>query len=213
MKKLILYITMCCLLLFSVFASPTDAQIYFGDLAIETVNYDYHPINTPYYLQTHVFDSTSGVRIDSNDVNCTYYLTGERDNWRELDSGNLTVNGSLLEVEISASHFNTTQDYAILLDCENPTVNPKEGGFVKFYFTVYEDQKEFSAYWELFAFGIIALLIVLALVLNINILGIFTAIGLMILSLQFVFTYWLIGVLLLVASIFLGLFFAFRQQT
>jgi len=211
MKKINIYILMVLLLVGVVFSAP-PTETFAGGLTLEVLSYDYHPLDTDYYLHTHLYNTASGVIVDPDTVNCSYHVYSEATQFNHVLVGILTAYGAGMSDTIDSTVFNETGDYAILLWCEEPIqTGGKNGGFVKYFFTVYEDDKTSSNYFEIISLIAIVLLLVVALVTGINVLGIVTSIGIIIYGLTFILSSILIGTLVLTGGLLLALYFATRQ--
>lgn len=190
-------------------------DVFAGGLTLETLTYEYHPINTPYYVHTHLYNTESGVVLDPNTINCSFHLYGENVNWQHiLNNGTLEPVGIGLSTTINESYFTESGDYAILLWCEEPLAQPsKTGGFIKYYFTVYEDEKNFNYFFELVGIIAIILLVAVAIILKQSIIGIISSIGVIIYGITLFSSSTLFGVVVLIGGLLLALYFGLLQET
>lgn len=213
MNKINIYILLLLLLVGGVFAIPA-VDNFAGGLTLELNDYPFHPINEDYFLHTHLYVTDTGVVTNSTESECFYHLYSENVNWEHLIfNGSMGVYGIGFSDTINGSYFNETGDYSFLIWCDEP-VEPqaKQGGYEKFYFTVYEDEKSPTNYFEIIGLLAIVLLLVVAFVTGINIMGVITSIGIIIYGLTFMLSSILIGTLVLAGGLLLALYFATRQS-
>ena len=213
MKKILIILTLLLVVMLSVaYAHKPEVVILDAGLTLTPVTYDYHPIDTPFFLHTNVYNTTNGVILDSNSTTCGYSLYSEKANWNTVTVGNLTADYVGMSVTINESFFNTTGDHSILIWCEYPTSEPYElGGFSNFYFTTYENEKEFNYFVEIVTLLSMVLLLTVAIATKNNLLGIITSIGLMIIGIYAFSMSMLIGIILSIGALLLALYFGFRD--
>lgn len=216
MNKNIYMVGLVFLLLLSIGFSAPQTQSFDNELIIETLQYEYHPYNTTYYLHGHIHSGITGVRLNPLDVTCNYHLYAEYDNWQHVNTGVLAPFGAGMFADINASEFLNTGEYAIMMWCESldTTVNPSKlfGGFVRYFFTVSEPETETTSLSLLVISLIIMILVMIAgLVFKQNILGIVGSLGLLIVGIMFIPTSYVIGIVVLVTGLLLSLVFVFRS--
>jgi hypothetical protein len=149
MKKTNILIFVMMFLMLSVFgfAQPPfkDDPILRLDspLFIEVVEVENHPINTSFYLHTHIYSNSNGLIKDpiADSIICDYHLYSEKANWEHVDIGNLSAYGDGLFTYLNESLFQEEDEFALLLWCEcdgciSDRPDDKVGGFTRFKFSV-----------------------------------------------------------------------------
>ena len=211
MKKIFIVLLLIISMLSVVYAVPEFKQLD-NALTIDSVGYQYHPLNTDYYLHTHSRDSSTGILLNTSNLQCEYHLYGERVNWNVITEDTLTTNGEsgALISNINASHFNETGDYSILVWCED-SVN-QIGGTLQYYFEVYEDEKSFNYFYEIVILVVLVVALLLALTLKLNVLGIITSIVILIIGLYYMLDVFLLGLVTFLIGIFMSMYFGFKGE-
>lgn len=204
------------LLVLTIFVSgeTTTPENY---LILESVEHTEHKINYPYELKTFVYSSDSGVlKNSSNNITCFYNLYSEFSNWGSITSDYLIADEQGFKADINRTDLTQVGDYSILLNCvcsdciENVSL---VGGFKQIDFKVYNpsESKEFSYNYDLFVILILSLLIGVSLAVGNIVLGILSSIGVLIYGVTIVLNSTLIGFLVIIAGLFLAMYFGFKE--
>jgi hypothetical protein len=216
MKKILLFGMLFLLMLSVAFALPPTERLA-GGLTIETLSPETHYANTDFFLHSHVYDTETGVIVNNTDLECFYHLYSENINWEHLDIGELSPVGVGMSKTLNASLFNETGEYAILLWCDQPVPpSEKEGGFVKFFFNVVNENSNnnnnvVGIDLSLLTLIVLILAIVLAIAINNGVIGIVASIGVLAQGLYYVLDSVLLGVITIVIGLILALYFATKQ--
>lgn len=209
MKKILLF-GFIFIMMFSLVLAQPPFQSLDSKLTLETVLIQEHPINTEFYLHTHVYDSETGL-ILSDSLNCSYHLYSENINWQHLDEGSLSPYGVGYYSTINKTNFNQTGKYAILLWCEQES-DFKTGGFIQYNFEVFDKGSifEFNSTTLYFIIGLIIFLLIISFALKQALFGLIAGLVMLIMSLYLISTLMIIGVILTIVSIMLILLFLFN---
>jgi len=155
MRKINILIFVTMLLMLSVlgFAKPPfqDDPVLRLDspLFIEVVEVEKHPINTSFYLHSHIYSNTNGLLknpIESG-LTCNYHLYSENANWEHVDIGVLEAYGVGMFTYLNESLFQEQDEFVVLLWCEcdgcvSDRPESKVGGFTRFSFSVGAEEEE-----------------------------------------------------------------------
>ena len=185
---------------------PTDPITFTDGLTIRMNDFDDHPLNNPLYLYGYVYDSSTGVLVNSTCKIDLHY----GDTLEEIfEVENVTTN----HYTINESYFNKTGYYQSDIYCS--TLDGLQGGFNQVGFVVSEETK--FGLWkpvEDWTFPVIyliiaVLIIILALNYDSSILGVLG-------SVMIIFSYFIIGAtspILFTPLLIVGFLLAFRFAT
>lgn len=211
MKKILLFGFIFIMMISLVIAQPSFQSLD-NKLTLETILIEEHPLNNPFYLHTHVYDSETGLLINSSNLNCNYQLYSENIGWGHLDTGILTPYGAGLYTLINESNFTDTGNYAILFWCETDEID-SIGGFTQYNFIVTASETglfKLGSTALYFIIGLGILLIILSFSIKEAIFGLLGSMIFLLTSIYLIPIFLIVGVISLISSILLLLYFGFN---
>ena len=210
MKKILLFGFIFIMMISLVIAQPSFQSLD-NKLTLETILIEEHPLNNPFYLHTHVYDSETGLLL-SDSLNCSYHLYSENINWEHLDIGTLSPYGFGYYSRINETNFNQTGKYVILLWCEQDS-DFKSGGFIQYNFIVTASETglfKLGSTALYFIIGLGILLIILSFSIKEAIFGLLGSMIFLLTSIYLIPIFLIVGVISLISSILLLLYFGFN---
>ena len=118
------------------FAAPPFVGEFESGFTLEITAQDYHKLGEPYYVHTHVYNTTTGVLLnDGSVVSCYYHAYDCADNCVHVEVGNLTQYGAGFFAWINESNFDSLNKYYVLVWCNSSV----QGGFAQNSFVVTRD--------------------------------------------------------------------------
>ena len=209
MKKIILFIMMFIMMVSFIVAQP---QVLDNNLVLETNFIQYHPLNTDFYLHTHVYNANSGLIIEPNELLCYYRLYDSNINWEHKDIGILAPYGAGLFTIIESGNFTEKGLYSMLFWCEAIEGDPmlSIGGFTQFTFEVVNQEGifEFSLNSIYFMLIFAVALFILSIFIKQSLFGVFGAILMLFACIYLIPIIYIVGIIGVIVSLILGVLFA-----